>query len=796
MLLSYNWLKELINIEDNAYNLAEKITRSGLEVEEVLDLSKNLSNIVVGYVKEKQKHPNAEKLSICTVDVGEEELQIVCGAPNVEKGQYVIVAKIGAKLNKIKIKKAKLRSIESQGMLCSLEELGINSSQVPKEYQNGIFVFNKKQELGADVVKLLGLDDKIIDIAITPNRADALSMRGIFYEVCAIYDKKDKFKEIFEEKEYEKTDLKINSESESCKTYFGQVIKNVTIEPSPLCVQMKLIKSGVRPINNVVDITNYVMLEYGQPMHAFDKDKLGDKILIREACDGEKIITLDGIERELKNNELVITDTQTPVAIAGVMGGENTEVTNNTKNIVFESAYFSADSIRKTSSQHNLRSESSQRFEKGIDLNLQKKALNRAVELLKEICPNIIVEEEVFIGTHIKEEKIEVTSNYLNNYIGINITTEEIKKILLSLNFKVEEDDDKLIVEVPTRRSDIKIKQDLAEEVARLYGYDNIVSTLPKFSKSTKGGLTYKQKLIKNLRNLYINLGFYDTINYSLLSEKEATQFTTNRHNTVKLLLPMSNRHSHLRQSLIPGLLKSLQYNYARKNENLKLLEIGKVFFAKNNENIQPDEKMYISAVLTGKEKETKWLKEEQSIDFFTAKGYLELIFKKLDILKDISYKKINMDLLHPGRSAKIFYKDIEIGIIGEIHPTYERELGIEKTYIFEIDLDLILENVKNKFIYKEVSKYPTVTRDIAMLISKDDTYQNIKDIIKNINSNLIKEVSLFDVYEGKGLPDNKKSIAITVSYNNSEKTLTEEEILKIHDKVLNSLIEYGVTIR
>ncbi len=796
MLLSYNWLKELINIEDNAYNLAEKITRSGLEVEEVLDLSKNLSNIVVGYVKEKQKHPNAEKLSICTVDVGEEELQIVCGAPNVEKGQYVIVAKIGAKLNKIKIKKAKLRSIESQGMLCSLEELGINSSQVPKEYQNGIFVFNKKQELGADVVKLLGLDDKIIDIAITPNRADALSMRGIFYEVCAIYDKKDKFKEIFEEKEYEKTDLKINSESESCKTYFGQVIKNVTIEPSPLWVQMKLIKSGVRPINNVVDITNYVMLEYGQPMHAFDKDKLGDKILIREACDGEKIITLDGIERELKNNELVITDTQTPVAIAGVMGGENTEVTNNTKNIVFESAYFSADSIRKTSSQHNLRSESSQRFEKGIDLNLQKKALNRAVELLKEICPNIIVEEEVFIGTHIKEEKIEVTSNYLNNYIGINITTEEIKKILLSLNFKVEEDDDKLIVEVPTRRSDIKIKQDLAEEVARLYGYDNIVSTLPKFSKSTKGGLTYKQKLIKNLRNLYINLGFYDTINYSLLSEKEATQFTTNRHNTVKLLLPMSNRHSHLRQSLIPGLLKSLQYNYARKNENLKLLEIGKVFFAKNNENIQPDEKMYISAVLTGKEKETKWLKEEQSIDFFTAKGYLELIFKKLDILKDISYKKINMDLLHPGRSAKIFYKDIEIGIIGEIHPTYERELGIEKTYIFEIDLDLILENVKNKFIYKEVSKYPTVTRDIAMLISKDDTYQNIKDIIKNINSNLIKEVSLFDVYEGKGLPDNKKSIAITVSYNNSEKTLTEEEILKIHDKVLNSLIEYGVTIR
>lgn len=796
MLLSYNWLKELINIEDNAYDLAEKITRSGLEVEELLDLSKNLSNIVVGYVKEKQKHPNAEKLSICTVDVGEEELQIVCGAPNVEKGQYVIVAKIGAKLNKIKIKKAKLRSIESQGMLCSLEELGINSSQVPKEYQNGIFVFNKKQELGADVVKLLGLDDKIIDIAITPNRADALSMRGIFYEVCAIYDKKDKFKEIFEEKEYEKTDLKINSESESCKTYFGQVIKNVKIEPSPLWVQMKLIKSGVRPINNVVDITNYVMLEYGQPMHAFDKDKLGDRILIREACDGEKIITLDGIERELKNNELVITDTQTPVAIAGVMGGENTEVTNNTKNIVFESAYFSADSIRKTSSQHNLRSESSQRFEKGVDPNLQKKALNRAVELLKEICPNIIVEEEVFIGTHIKEEKIEVTSNYLNNYIGINITTEEIKKILLSLNFKVEEDDDKLIVEVPTRRSDIKIKQDLAEEVARLYGYDNIVSTLPKFSKSTKGGLTYKQKLIKNLRNLYINLGFYDTINYSLLSEKEATQFTTNRHNTVKLLLPMSNRHSHLRQSLIPGLLKSLQYNYARKNENLKLLEIGKVFFAKNNEKIQPDEKTYISAVLTGKEKETKWLKEEQSIDFFTAKGYLELIFKKLDILEDISYKKINIDLLHPGRSAKIFYKDIEIGIIGEIHPTYERELGVEKTYIFEIDLDLILENVKNEFIYKEVSKYPTVTRDIAMLISKYDTYQNIKDIIKNINSNLIKEVSLFDVYEGKGLPDNKKSIAITVSYNNSEKTLTEEEILKIHDKVLNSLIEYGVTIR
>ncbi|MBU0278682.1 phenylalanine--tRNA ligase subunit beta [Gemella sp. zg-1178] len=796
MLLSYNWLKELIDIDDSVEKLADKITRGGLEVEELIKLDKDLSGLVVGYVKEKEKHPDAEKLNICSVDVGDEVLQIVCGATNVSKGQYVIVAKVGAKLPGLKIKKAKLRGVESQGMICSLKELGLSNSVVPKNSQEGIYVFNKPIQVGSDVIELLGLNDTIIDISITPNRADALSIRGIVYEVATLYNKKSNFKEILNNENYPATNLNIEIESENCLSYCGQIVNNIKIEESPLWLQSKLMRAGIRPINNIVDITNYVLLEYGQPMHAFDKNLLGEKILVRNAKENEKIITLDGEERELLATDLVITDGTLPVALAGVMGGADTEISEKTTSIVLESAYFSPLSVRKTSAYHNLRSESSTRFEKGIDTKLQLLALGRAVELIKELCPEASPEKIVALEKENKEKEIVVSTAYINNYIGIKLTTKEIADILLSLNFIVKINEEELIITVPTRRPDITIKQDIAEEVARLYGYDNIPSTLPKFSNSTKGGLTYKQNLVREIRKLYVNLGFSDTINYSLVSDKEASQFTLAKKEKVALLMPMSENHSTLRQTLLSGLLNTVVYNKARRNENLKLLEIGKVFFGSGDDNVQPQEELYIAGAITGKEQVTKWLKEERKIDFYDLKAYLELLFVKLGLQENISYQKANIDLMHPGRTAKVFYNDEEIGFIGEIHPTYARDLDLEETYVFEINLDKILSNDKVKPTYFEISKYPRVSRDIAMLIDEKDEFKNIEKLIKNIPNKLITNIELFDIYQGIGLPSGKKSIAITVFYNDKEKTLTEEEITKVHSQVIDELVKYGVTIR
>lgn len=800
MLVSYKWLQQYVNVEDTPKVLADKITRGGLEVEEVIKLNENLSNIVVGYVKEKEKHPDAEKLSVCKVDIGNEIVQIVCGAKNVDKDQYVIVAKVGAKVGAklpgIKIKKAKLRGVESYGMICSLGELGISKSLLPKNSEEGIYVFEKPQIIGTDVIKLLDLDDSIIDIAITPNRADALSIRGLVYEVSALYNKPVNFKETLDNNVYETTKLTVDINSDKCTAYYGQVIKNIKVEQSPLWLQNRLINSGIRPINNIVDVTNYVLLEYGQPMHAFDKNLLGEKIVVRQAHEGEELITLDGVERKLTKDDLIIADSNSPVALAGVMGGKNTEVNDDTVNIVLESAYFNPVSVRRTSSYHGLRSDSSTRFEKGIDKNLQLLALERAVELIKELCPESEIESYVGSTVENKDNQIIVTADYINSLIGINLTVDNIIDILKSLSFKVQTDENNIMVDVPSRRQDIVIKQDIVEEVARIYGYDNIPATLPKFSKATRGGFTYKQKVLRDIRKMYMNLGFMDTINYSLVSEIESKQFTTTNYPNVKLLMPMSENHSTLRQSLIPGIVNTAKYNLARRQNNLKLLEIGRVFFGSGDDNIQPEEKVYLSALLTGDEYTTKWLKEEKKFDFYSAKGYLELLFEKLGILGDISYSKDIIENMHPGRTAKVLYKNNEIGFIGELHPSYSKENDISTSYIFEIDLDKIIFEEKVKPKYEEISKYPKVNRDIAMLIDSTDEYQNIYNLIISLGDKLIYNVELFDIYEGIGLPIGKKSIAITLTYSDKDKTLTEEDINRIHNKVEKALLDYGVTIR
>ena len=797
MLVSYNWLKQYTNVEDNANALAEKITRGGIEVEGVEYLAEEISNVVVGYVVSKEKHPDAEKLNVCQVNVGEEEnLQIVCGAPNVDAGQYVIVAKVGAKLPGIKIKKAKLRGVESQGMICSLAELGLSKSVVPKNYQEGIYVFETEQELGSDVVEVLGLNDYILDLSITPNRADALSMRGLTYELGALYNNKVDFNDVEKEENYEATSLQVAIESDSCRNYVGQVVKNVEVKSSPLWLQTRLMNSGIRPINNIVDITNYVLLEFGQPMHAFDKDLVGDKIVVRDAKEGEVLETLDGEERKLQTTDLVITDGTRAIALGGVMGGKNTEVSEETKNIILESAYFNPTSVRRTSAAHGLRSDSSARFEKGIDPNMQKAALARAVELILELCPNAVVESSVGIVKKEEEKVVEITTSYINNYLGITLSTEEIVAILEGLSFAVEVTGENLVVKVPTRRPDISIKQDLVEEVIRIYGYDNLASTLPKFSKTTKGGLTYSQRMVRDLRAVYASLGFNDTINYSLVSEEEATQYTLEDHHKVRLLMPMTETHSTLRQSLVPGLLNTVQYNVARKQKDLKLLEIGRVFFGSGDDNIQPKETLYLSAALTGEERATKWLKESSSLDFFAAKGYLEVVFDRLGLDEKVTYKKSKLEGMHPGRFAEVYLGEKRIGFIGEVHPQVADKLGLNTTYVFEINLDEVISESKVKPKYEEVTKYPEITRDIAMLVDVKDEYQNIYNVIESVNSKLITKVELFDLYVGAELLVGKKSLALTITYSDKQKTLTDEEVTAVHDKVLSALTEYGAIIR
>ena len=797
MLVSYNWLKQYTNVEDNANALAEKITRGGIEVEGVEYLAEEISGVVVGYVVSKEKHPDAEKLNVCQVNVGEEEnLQIVCGAPNVDAGQFVIVAKVGSKLPGIKIKKAKLRGVESQGMICSLAELGLSKSVVPKNYQEGIYVFETEQELGSDVVEVLGLNDYILDLSITPNRADALSMRGLTYELGALYNNKVDFKDVEKEENYEETLLQVSIESESCRNYVGQVVKNVEVKSSPLWLQTRLMNSGIRPINNIVDITNYVLLEFGQPMHAFDKDLVGDKIVVRDAKEGEVLETLDGEERKLQTTDLVITDSSRAIALGGVMGGKNTEVSEETKNIILESAYFNPTSVRRTSAAHGLRSDSSARFEKGIDPNMQKAALARAVELILELCPNAVVESSVGVVNKEEEKVVEITTSYINNYLGITLSTEEIVAILEGLSFTVEVTGENLVVKVPTRRPDISIKQDLVEEVIRIYGYDNLASTLPKFSKTTKGGLTYSQRMVRDLRAVYASLGFNDTINYSLVSEEEATEYTLEDHHKVRLLMPMTETHSTLRQSLVPGLLNTVQYNVARKQKDLKLFEIGRVFFGSGDDNIQPKETLYLSAALTGEERATKWLKESSALDFFAAKGYLEVVFERLGLDEKVTYKKSTLEGMHPGRFAEVYLGEKRIGFIGEVHPQVADKLGLNKTYVFEINLDEVISESKVRPKYEEVTKYPEITRDIAMLVDVKDEYQNIYNVVESVNSKLISKVELFDLYVGAELLAGKKSLALTITYSDKQKTLTDEEVTSVHDKVLVALTAYGAIIR
>lgn len=803
MFVSYKWLAEYVDLSGiTPAELAEKITRSGIEVEGVDVLNDGIKGVVIGHVVEKEQHPDADKLNKCQVDLGNGELtQIICGAKNVDKGQKVAVATVGAVLpGNFKIKKAKLRGEVSNGMICSLQELGIESKLVAKEYSEGIFVFPNDVEVGADALEKLNLDDAVLELGLTPNRSDALSMLGVAHEVAAILGREVKYPEISYENSLEKSsdlvDVKVDAPEDN-PLYIAKVIKNVTIAPSPLWMQTRLMAAGIRPHNNVVDITNFVLLEYGQPLHAFDYDRLGSKeILVRRAQDGEKIVTLDDQERTLTSEHLVITNGIEPVALAGVMGGANSEVQSDTKTVLLESALFNGGRIRIASKDHGLRSEASARYEKGVDPNRVPAAAERAAQLISLYAGGEVLEGNVEVRTASFEPKtVRTTVEKVNRVLGMEISAEEMKSILERLQFEVVLDNSTLAVKVPTRRGDITIEEDLVEEIARLYGYDNIPTTLP-VGQAIPGKLTEYQEKRRKVRRYLEGTGLYQAITYSLSSEEKAAKFALETSELTRLALPMSEERSVLRLSLLPHLLDALRYNLARQIDQVALYEIGSVFLSQGKD-VQPLEKERLSGAITGLWHSHSWQAEKKPVDFYVAKGILDGLIDLLGLTSQVEYKQAKREGMHPGRTAELYLGEKLVGFVGQVHPTVQKELDLTETYVFELSLvDLLTTNVEETR-YESIPRYPSITRDIALVVNKDVVAGDIKKVITESGGKMLKEVAVFDLYEGDRLEEGKKSVAFSLRYFDPERTLTDEDVTKTHQKVLDAVEEkLGATLR
>jgi phenylalanyl-tRNA synthetase beta chain len=803
MFVSYKWLQDYVDLSGvSAVELAEKITKSGIEVEGVDVLNEGITGVVVGHVVERVQHPNADKLSKCQVDIGQgEPVQIICGAPNVAQGQKVAVATVGAVLpGNFKIKRAKLRGEESNGMICSLTELGVEAKVVPKEYSEGIFVFPQDAEVGTDAITLLNRDDEVLELGLTPNRADCLSMLGVAYEVAAILGREVKLPEIdvqpVTEKATDYITVKVEA-NEDNPLYAAKVIKNVKIGPAPLWMQTRLMSAGIRPHNNVVDITNYILLEYGQPLHAFDYDRLGSKeILVRRANDGEKFTTLDDVERTLTSDHLVITNGTEPVALAGVMGGANSEVTSDTTTVLLEAAYFTGGTVRKASKDHGLRSEASARFEKGVDPNRVRAAGERAAYLIAKYAGGEVLEGASEVDTlTVEPAVVSITLEKINNVIGTNLTVADVEAIFERLQFAVSSEGETITVTAPTRRGDIKIEEDLIEEVARLYGYDNIPKTLP-IGSATPGKLSDYQKKRRIVRQYLEGAGLFQAVTYSLTSEEKAAQFALEKRDFIRLAMPMSEDRSILRLSIMPQLLEVVKYNSARQNDSLAVYETGAVFLANGNE-VLPEEQEHLAGAITGLWHSHSWQGEKKAVDFYVLKGILEGLFAKLGLTESVTYVQAKVDNMHPGRTAEIHLNGERIGFVGQVHPTMQKELDLKDTYVFELSLKAVLEEATAALRYEAIPRFPSITRDIALVVDKETVSGVLKDVIQQAGGKLLKEVSVFDLYEGERMEEGKKSIAYSLKYMDPERTLTDEEVTKVHTQVLEALkTQAGAVLR
>lgn len=805
MLVSYKWLSDMLDLSKvSATELADKLSRTGIEVEEVNQPSEGLKKIVVGDVKECVPHSDSDHLSVCQVDVGEDELyQIVCGAPNIQAGKKVIVAMPNSRIaGNVKIKKGKMRGEVSLGMICSLGELGYSETVVPKASVDGIFFLPDAAIPGTDVYPYLEMDDEIIELSITPNRADALSMRGAAYEVGAIYNQVPTFevKELVEDTSEVASDyltVKVDNETDT-PNYRMRVVKDVVVAESPAWLQNRLMNAGIRPINNIVDVTNYVLILFGQPLHAFDYDQLGSKeILVRRGQPGETLVTLDEETRELTPENIVITNGQKPLALAGIMGGKESEITDSTVTVAIEAATFDGTVTRKSSKQFGLRSESSSRFEKGINLDTVAEALAFAAQMMAELGNGQVVSGEVVAAEKsAPETRVAITLTKINRSLGTSLTVAEVGKIIEALGFDYQETAETFDVSIPGRRWDISIEADMVEEVARIYGYDNLPSTLPS-GEALPGALTANQRLTRGIRERIEGNGLSEAISYALTTEEKATAFVLEPAETVNLQSPMSSDRGVLRQNLISGLLEDLAYNIARKNNDVGLYEIGKVFSKVADQDL-PKEDNHLAMAITGLWQEKDWQDKNELVDFYVLKGILESIFELLGLESIVRFDATtDLSDLHPGRAATISVKDQVVGYVGQVHPQVAKDYDINETYVAELNLDLLLSLDGSGITYQEVGKFPMMTRDMALLVDKEVSNQQLTDVITTHAGKYLTAVHLFDIFEGEKLGSGKKSMAYSLTFLNNEATLTDEEVSLAMTKIEKALAtELAVEVR
>lgn len=782
MKIPYSWLKDYAEVNVDPHTLGDKLTLSGSALEEVIIQGDNIKNVVTCKIKKIEKHPDADRLSVCQVDIGTEEIQIVTAATNMKEQDIVPVALHKSILaDGTEIKKGKMRGVVSNGMFCSEEELGIAGD----EPVHGLMILPADAPIGMDIKEYLGLNKAILDFEITSNRPDCLSIVGMARETAATLRTSYKMPNFNYEAKCSSNindELKVEVKDELCRRYMAKGIKNVKVKPSPGWMQERLLEAGVRPINNIVDITNFVMLELGQPMHAFDARQIESKtIVVERALDGEKFTTLDEIERELDSSILMIKDASKSVAIAGIMGGLNSEIQDDTTEVIFESANFEGTNIRVSSKKLNLRSESSSRFDKDIDPNLAKLAIDRACALICELGCGEVMEGTIDVYNSVKEESsITVDSKWINKFLGTDISKEEMKEALDSLDLKTKLNGDDLNITIPTFRIDIAIKEDIAEEVARIYGYDKIPTTI--FKVATEREPKYKNDILTDVViETMIGSGVNQSISYSFVSPKVFDKVNipadSKLRNVVKIKNPLGEDYSVMRTTTLPSIMESLGRNYSRNNDYVRLFEIGRTYIPNEDQTKLPTEKNVLTIGIYG------------DCDYLDLKGIVENVIDGLGITKAKYVRESENPSYHPGKTASLMVRNKKVGVFGEIHPDVTESYGIDvDCYVAELDLDVLFEASSTTKTYKPLPKFPAVTRDIALLCDDSILVAEIEETIRKAGGNLVEKVQLFDIYKGAQIPEGKKSIAYAIAYRDEKKTLEDKDIAKVHDKILKAL--------
>ena len=787
MLVPLKWLRDYVDIDIDTQEFADMMTMTGSKVEKVDFFGKETNGVEVCKILEIEQHPDADRLKVTKVEVANGEiLQIVTNATNIKVGDYVPVARIGAVLpGDFKIKKGKLRGVLSEGMFCGAEELTIPSAFVEDHKKDGIYILDHQDsfELGMDVRDVLGINDALIEFEITSNRPDCRSIIGIAREAAVTLGKELKYPEIKVQACDEEMSFEIDIQTDLCKRYCGRVVKDVKVGPSPYWMQRKLIEAGMRPISNIVDITNYVMLELGQPLHAFDLDDIKyNKMTVKMAEEGEKFTTLDGVERTLTSDMLVIGNQDKTLDLAGIMGGENSEIKDTTTSIFIEGASFAKENIRATSKKLGLRTEASSRFEKGIDINLAEEAVNRACQLIEELgCGTVLNGMLDYYPQKEEVQKVTVNPVRINKLLGVNVPMDQFINILESLEFKCNlVSSEVLELEVPTFRLDITEDADILEEIARIYGYDNIPSASLE-GNATAGVKTDKQKFIDNVKSNSIACGLNEILTYSFVSPRGVDKINLpaddEKRNFVKIMNPLGEETSVMRTTLIPNMLDVISTNISHKVEEVSAFECGNTFIPQ--EGLPIETKKYCVGMY-GKE-----------VDFFVLKGVIESVLNNVGLKGyEIEPETTNLTF-HPGRCAKIVYNNIYIGTFGELHPNVIENYNLgQRVYVAEINIDTVFENLNLTKSYNPLPKYPSTSRDIALIVKDEVFVKQIEDIIKANGEDLVESYKLFDVYKGAQIEEGHKSIAYSITYRSKDKTLTDEDVAKVHEKILSELSE------